>query len=72
MEIIYQKPTEKIMLNGETLASFPLMSGMQQLCSLSLTFIAQYCAGFHDMIEGEVGNKRCKGRQSAVIPQPVT
>jgi hypothetical protein len=38
---IYEKPIANIILNGEKMKPFPLMSGMRQGCSLStLTFNA--------------------------------
>ena len=35
IQAIYDKPTAKIILNGEKLKSFPLRSGTRQGCSLS-------------------------------------
>ena len=40
IKVIYDKPTENIILNGEKLKAFPLKSGTRQGCSLSpLLFI---------------------------------
>ena len=36
IKIIYNKPTENIILNGEKLKAFPLRSGTRQGCPLSL------------------------------------
>ena len=35
IKVIYDKPTAKIILNGEKLKSFPLKSGTRQGCPLS-------------------------------------
>jgi hypothetical protein len=35
IKAIYDKPTDKIILNGELLKPFPLKSGMSQGCPLS-------------------------------------
>ena len=36
VNVIYDKPTENIILNGEKLKAFPLRSGTRQGCPLSL------------------------------------
>ena len=36
VKVIYDKPTENIILNGEKLKAFPLRSGTRQGCPLSL------------------------------------
>ena len=38
IKAIYDKPTANIVLNGETLKSFPLRSGTRQGCPLSPLF----------------------------------
>ena len=35
VKVIYDKPTPKIVLNGENLKAFPLKSGTKQGCPLS-------------------------------------
>ena len=70
IKAIYDKPTAKIILNGEKLKAFPLKSGTRQECPPTLTTTIQYSFGsFGHSNQRRKRNKRnpdCKRRSKTL------